>query len=35
MERVAKGEVTNIVVAHKDKLARFGFDFIEWFCNLQ
>lgn len=21
-------------VAHKDRLARFGFDFIEWFCNL-
>ncbi|RUS94983.1 IS607 family transposase ISTko1 [Dulcicalothrix desertica PCC 7102] len=34
MEKVAKGEVTNIVVAHKDRLARFGFDFIEWFCNL-
>ncbi|BDA69286.1 hypothetical protein CAL7716_034520 [Calothrix sp. PCC 7716] len=34
MERVAKGEITNIVVAHKDRLARFGFDFIEWFCNL-
>lgn len=28
------GEVTNIVVAHKDRLARFGFDFLEWLCNL-
>ncbi|GAB1539539.1 IS607-like element ISTko1 family transposase [Scytonema sp. NUACC21] len=34
MERVANGEVDTIVVAHKDRLARFGFDFIEWFCNL-
>lgn len=34
MERVAKREVKRIVVAHKDRLARFGFEFIEWFCNL-
>ncbi len=34
MERIAKGEINTIVVAHKDRLARFGFDFIEWFCNL-
>ncbi len=34
MERVAKREVTKIVVAHKDRLCRFGFDFVEWFCNL-
>ncbi len=34
MEQVAKGEVKTIVVAHRDRLARFGFDFIEWFCNL-
>lgn len=34
MERVAKREVSVIVVAHKDRLCRFGFDFIEWFCAL-
>jgi putative resolvase len=34
MERVAKHEVTTIVVGHKDRLCRFGFEFVEWFCNL-
>ncbi len=34
MERVAKGEIKTIVVAHKDRLCRFGFEFVEWFCNL-
>lgn len=34
MERVAMREVGVIVVAHKDRLCRFGFDFIEWFCGL-
>ena len=34
MERVSKGEVKKIVVAQKDRLCRFGFDFVEWFCNL-
>ncbi len=34
MERVARREITKIVVAHKDRLCRFGFDFVEWFCNL-
>lgn len=33
MEQVLKQEVKTIVVAHKDRLCRFGFDFIEWFCN--
>jgi putative resolvase len=33
MERVLKREIQTIVVAHKDRLCRFGFDFIEWFCN--
>ena len=32
MERVGRSEVTEIVVAHKDHLCRFGFDFIEWYC---
>ncbi len=34
MERVARREIDTIVVAHQDRLCRFGFDFIEWFCNL-
>lgn len=34
MEAVAKKEVKLIVVAHKDRLTRFGFEFIEWFCQL-
>jgi hypothetical protein len=33
MEAVARKEIKLIVVAHKDRLARFGFEFIEWFCN--
>ncbi|MDF5729319.1 MAG: recombinase family protein [Rhizonema sp. PD38] len=31
---VTKGQVKEIVVAHKDRLVRFGFEFIEWFCQL-
>ncbi|MDF5729046.1 MAG: IS607 family transposase [Rhizonema sp. PD38] len=34
MESVAKREITAIVIAHKDRLCRFGFDFVEWFCSL-
>lgn len=34
MERVAQKEVKIIVVGHKDRLCRFGFEFVEWFCNL-
>lgn len=34
MGRVAADEVKTIVVGHKDRLCRFGFEFVEWFCNL-
>lgn len=34
MEKVANQEVKTIVVAHKDRLCRFGFEFVEWFGNL-
>lgn len=34
MESVARKEVKLIVIAHKDRLVRFGFEFIEWFCHL-
>ena len=33
MERVGRGEISEIVVAHKDRLCRFGFDFVEWYCS--
>ena len=32
MSEVMTGEIESIVVAHKDRLCRFGFDFVEWFC---
>lgn len=33
MEMVGRGEVKRIVVGHKDRLCRFGFDFVEWYCT--
>jgi predicted site-specific integrase-resolvase len=33
MERVERGEISEIVVAHKDRLVRFGFEWFEAFCN--
>ena len=33
MGRVLRGDIGTIVVAHKDRLARFGFDIIEWLCE--
>jgi predicted site-specific integrase-resolvase len=27
------GNIGTIVVAHKDRLARFGFDWLNWFCE--
>jgi predicted site-specific integrase-resolvase len=34
LERVRQGNVGSIVVAHKDRLARFGFELISWLCEL-
>jgi predicted site-specific integrase-resolvase len=34
LERVRTGDVGIIVVAHKDRLARFGFDLMQWLCEL-
>ncbi|WP_242055766.1 MULTISPECIES: IS607 family transposase [Nostocales] len=31
--RVLRSDIRTIVVAHKDRLARFGFDIIEWLCE--
>ena len=33
MEMVERGEVSEIVVAHKDRLVRFGFEWFDKFCN--
>lgn len=33
MEMVEKGEVSELVIAHKDRLVRFGFEFFESFCE--
>ncbi|WP_260675939.1 recombinase family protein [[Scytonema hofmanni] UTEX B 1581] len=34
MTQVSNKEISEIVVGHKDRLCRFGFEFVEWFCNL-
>jgi predicted site-specific integrase-resolvase len=33
LERIIGGDIALLVVAHKDRLARFGFDLIEWLCS--
>jgi putative resolvase len=33
MEMVEQGEVSEIVIAHKDRLVRFGFEWFEKFCK--
>lgn len=33
LERVLQGDIEQIVVAHKDRLARFGFDLYKWICE--
>jgi predicted site-specific integrase-resolvase len=33
LERVRRGDVQSIVVAHKDRLSRIGFDLIQWWCE--
>jgi len=33
MNRVERGEVSEIVIAHKDRLVRFGFEWFEFFCK--
>ena len=33
LESVLAGDVRLVIVAHKDRLARFGFDLIQWFCQ--
>lgn len=33
MEEVEQGMVSEIIVAHKDRLVRFGFEWFELFCS--
>ena len=33
MEMVERGEISEIVIAHKDRLVRFGFEWFEKFCK--
>jgi len=33
LERIISGDIQLLVVAHKDRVARFGFDLIEWLCE--
>lgn len=33
LERVIRGDIKCIVVAHQDRLVRFGFEFVEWLCR--
>ncbi len=33
LEQVKTGNIQQIVVASRDRLSRFGFDFFKWFCN--
>lgn len=35
LDRVLSNNVKTIVIAHKDRLCRFGFDLIAWLCNRQ
>ena len=32
-EQIEKREVSHLIIAHKDRLARFGFDFFAYFCE--
>lgn len=35
LERVLSNDVGLVVIAHKDRLCRFGFDLVSWICNRQ
>jgi predicted site-specific integrase-resolvase len=34
LDRINKRSVRQVVVAHKDRLCRFGFDLFEWICKI-
>ena len=33
-DRIERGEIAKLIIAHKDRLVRFGFDFFEFFAWL-
>ena len=33
LSQILKGDIQRVIVAHKDRLARFGFDLFNWFCE--
>lgn len=33
MDRIERGEIAKLIIAHKDRLVRFGFDFFEFFAT--
>lgn len=33
LERVLSGDVQRLVVAHPDRLVRFGFELVKWLCE--
>lgn len=33
LTQIIKGEVNRVVIAHQDRLARFGFDLFNWLCE--
>ncbi len=34
MDSVSKGEVSRLIIAHKDRLSRFGFDYFQHLCDV-
>jgi predicted site-specific integrase-resolvase len=33
LKRIMSGDIQRLVVAHPDRLCRFGFDLVEWLCK--
>jgi putative resolvase len=33
VKEILNGEIDTVVIAHKDRLVRFGFEWFEWLCN--
>lgn len=33
MDRVGRGEISDLIIAHKDRLCRFGFEWFEHYCH--
>ena len=35
VDRISDGEVSTLIIAHKDRLARFGFDYFKHLCEIK